>query len=163
MRSAADLASKLRAVLTQEENGLRSISEQAASERPGGGPGWIRKQELGHLLDSATNNRVRFVSAALAGEYSGPSYLQNGWVQLGGYEDFSWSLLLDCWFNANELLATAIARIPDARLSASCSIANQPCSLHFLIVDYILHVQHHLDHLLDRAEITVYPGAVVGV
>ncbi len=163
MRTATDLAAKLRAVLTQEENGLRAISEQVAAERPGGGPGWIRKQELGHLLDSATNNRVRFVSAALAGEYAGPSYQQNGWVQLGAYEEFSWCLLLDIWFNANELLATAIARIPDDRLTAPCTIAQQPCTLHFLIVDYILHMQHHLDHILGRAELTAYPGAMVGV
>ena len=45
--------------------------------RPGG---WTRKQVLGHLLDSATNNRQRFVRAATEGRFAGPNYAQD----LGG-------------------------------------------------------------------------------
>jgi hypothetical protein len=60
----------------------------------------------------------------------------------------------------NEALARTIERIPDERLSAQCTI-NQgaPVSLGFLIEDYVLHMQHHLDHILDRAQLTQYPGA----
>ena len=53
--------------------------------RPGGGEGWSRKQELGHLIDSATNNRVRFIRATLEGQLSGPSHDARKWVELGGY------------------------------------------------------------------------------
>ena len=39
--------------------------------------GWTRKQIVGHLLDSAANNRQRFVRASLDGSYAGPFYAQD--------------------------------------------------------------------------------------
>jgi hypothetical protein len=36
-------------------------------------------------------------------------------------------------------------------------------TLEFLIEDYVLHMQHHLDHILERNVITEYPGAALGV
>jgi hypothetical protein len=32
-----------------------------------------------------------------------------------------------------------------------------PVTLEFLIDDYILHMQHHLDHILAREHVTAYP------
>jgi hypothetical protein len=42
--------------------------------------GWTRKQIVGHMLDSATNNRQRFVRAAIHGSFTGPDYAQDEWV-----------------------------------------------------------------------------------
>jgi hypothetical protein len=39
--------------------------------------GWTRKQIVGHLLDSATNNRQRFVRAGADGRYARPKYAQD--------------------------------------------------------------------------------------
>jgi len=36
---------------------------------------------------------------------------------------------------------------------------NPPVTLRFLIEDYVLHMQHHIDQLLRREVITQYPGA----
>ena len=47
--------------------------------------GWTRKQIVGHLLDSAANNRQRFVRAAIDGKYAGPKYAQEAWVAAHGY------------------------------------------------------------------------------
>jgi hypothetical protein len=38
-----------------------------------------------------------------------------------------------------------------------------PVTLRFLIEDYVLHMQHHLDHILRRDNLTQYPGAALGV
>ena len=46
---------------------LRSIADAVATEKPSPGA-WSRKEELGHLIDSATNNHVRFVRASLESE-----------------------------------------------------------------------------------------------
>ena len=35
---------------------------------------WSPRQELGHLIDSAANNHIRFVRAATEPEFSGPGY-----------------------------------------------------------------------------------------
>ena len=53
--------------------------------------------------------------------------------------------------------------IPDDRLDAGCVIASKPVTLGFLIDDYILHMQHHIDHILRRDAVTEYPGAAAGI
>ena len=153
----------LRAVINEEPN-LRALTEHSAAGRSGESEGWSRKQELGHLIDSATNNRVRFVKAALEGQYSGPSYDGIGWVELGGYAEMSWTDLVDTWALLNMALIALLKRIPQERLSAQCRIGDaDPLTLEFIIEDYILHMQHHLDHILSHGQLTEYPGAAIGV
>jgi hypothetical protein len=155
-----DLGDLLENTIREQGPKLRAISDQTAATRPGAGEGWSRKQELGHLIDSATNNRVRFIVAALNGKYTGPTYDGRGWVELGGYSDTPWTDLVELWTRLNEALATAIKRIPDERLSTECNINEAgPIPLEFVIKDYVLHMQHHLDHILDRERQTVYPGS----
>ena len=157
------LAQRLRTAITEEERGLRDIPEASAGAMPKPAA-WSRKEELGHLIDSATNNRVRFINAALHGAYAGPSYDGNGWVTMGGYQEMPWSHLIELWKASNLALAAVIERVPDDRFSAECRIGDaQPVTLEFLIDDYILHMQHHLDHILTRERPTAYPGAAIGV
>jgi hypothetical protein len=62
MKNMAQNLGKLWKKTIQEEGPkLWAIPEITAASRPGTGKGWSRKQELGHLIDSATNNRVRFI------------------------------------------------------------------------------------------------------
>ncbi len=65
--------------------------------RPTGADSWSRKEELGHLIDSAVNNHVRFAAASLQTEFSGPTYEQDGWVRVHGYHEMPWLSLLDSW------------------------------------------------------------------
>ena len=142
------LAERLRTAIAEAEPKLRAISEASATTRAGGGDGWSHKQELGHLIDSATNNRARFINAALAGKYAGPSYDGDGWVALGGYAEMSWSEVVGLWTALNRALAVLVERIPADRLSAPCRIGDgNPVTLEFVIADYIDHMQHHLEHV----------------
>ncbi|MDZ4802407.1 MAG: hypothetical protein SGI92_29965 [Bryobacteraceae bacterium] len=62
------------------------------------------------------------------------------------------------------MLAGLIARKPEARLEATCEIGTSgPVTLGFLIEDYVLHMQHHIDQLLGREIITQYPPASTGL
>jgi hypothetical protein len=159
-----DLAGTLARAIDRESAELQKISETVAAEIPRGGDAWSRKQELGHLIDSATNNHVRFVRASLEPEFRGTGYDQNGWVRLHAYTDLSWATLVEFWRQYNSLLVHLVRHIPAQRLGTSCFIGPAgPVTLAFLIEDYILHMQHHLDHILDREKITAYPGAAVGV
>src|SRR5690349_7467589 len=97
----SDLMQRLQTVLAETGPKLRAMGEQSGAERPGGGDGWSRKQEVGHLIDSAVNNRVRFINAALAGEYNGPSSDGDGWVSLGGYAGMSWPDVVGLWTALN--------------------------------------------------------------
>ena len=114
------LSHRLHAVIAEEEPALRAVTEESAAT----GQGWTRKQELGHLIDSATNNRARFIKAALEGELSGPSYDGDGWVRMGGYDAMSWSEIVALWAALNRALAQVIERIPEDRLSAPCRVGD---------------------------------------
>lgn len=154
------LAGMLQDVVDRETTALQAITEQVSAAADAGK--WSRKEELGHLLDSATNNRVRIAKAALEGSFEGPGYDQVGWVSLSGYREMSWRMLVESWRLQNLMLAHLVNRIPEERLNAPCVIgANPPATLAFVIEDYILHMQHHLDHILGRGTVRQYPSAAL--
>lgn len=157
------LAHSLEQTVEREATELRGIREHSASLKPGPNV-WSRKEELGHLIDSATNNHIRFVRAALEPEYRGPGYEQDAWVRLHAYHEMAWADLIDFWERYNLFLAALVRRIPDGALPKECAVgASPPVTLRFLIEDYLLHMQHHIDHILRREKITLYPAAAAGV
>jgi hypothetical protein len=157
-----ELSQLLQQVIDAEHPLLLALTEGEAAAKSG--TSWSRKEELGHLIDSASNNHLRFVRAALEPEFQGASYDQNGSVMLHGYQDLGWSELLEFWRSYNRLLSQVIARIPEGKLPTRCRVGeSQPVTLQFLIEDYVAHMQHHLDHILRREIITQYPGAALGV
>ncbi|MGO9776364.1 MAG: DinB family protein [Terracidiphilus sp.] len=110
--------------------------------------GWTRKQIVGHLLDSAANNRQRFVRAAIHGSFTGPDYAQDGWVAAHGYADQPWTTLLHWWKVEHEILAAVVDRVPAERLESICTVGeNDPVTLRFLIEDYLRHQRWHLQQL----------------
>jgi len=142
---------RLRTLIAQAEPKLRAMAEPSAGAAAADPEGWSNKQELGHLADSAINNRVRFIKAALEGEFAGPSYDGPGWVKLGGYAAMPWQDVIDLWKSLNQSLAAVIDAIPAERSTAPCRIGDAgPVTLEFLIDDYIVHMQHHLDHIFSR-------------
>jgi hypothetical protein len=140
------LRQALEVVIDREAPNLRALADSTIQARTG----WSPKEELGHLIDSAANNHQRFVRAALDGSMEGPGYEQNAWVELHGYANLPWTMLIDFWERYNRLLAVVIGRIPADRLGAPCIIGGKaPVTLGFVIEDYILHLQHHLDHIMQ--------------
>jgi hypothetical protein len=130
---------------------LEAISEEQ-SRQPIREGGWLRKQWLGHLLDSAANNHVRFAFAATVGSYEGPAYAQREWVDLQNYAALSWASLLNDWRTLNERLARVVDGIPEAQLGAMCKIGTgDPVTLEFLIQDYLDHLEHHIGQLNQGA------------
>ncbi len=160
---ARDLSFLLTEIIARELPNLRALTDDRASLPRGPGK-WCPKEELGHLIDSASNNHLRFVGAATRPEFRGPGYAQNDWVRLHNYPAMPWESVVKFWFDYNGLLAALIENIPEDRLETPCFIGdNPPVTLRFLIEDYVSHMQHHIDLLLRRETITSYPGAAVGV
>ncbi|HVZ82995.1 MAG TPA: DinB family protein [Terracidiphilus sp.] len=112
--------------------------------------GWTRKQIVGHLLDSAMNNRHRFVFASIEGSYNGPQYGQDTWVAAHGYAGQPWPTLLAWWRAEHEILAAVVERISAERLEAICVVGGEPpVTLRFLIEDYIAHQRWHLKQIAE--------------
>ena len=153
-----NLALLLRLTIEKEAPNLRSVTAEEANRTDGRAASWTRKQELGHLIDSATNNHIRFVGATVDGEFRGQSYAQDKWVGAHDYAAMDWSAIVEFWYRYNALLAHLVERIPDNQMDNRCVIGSVEVTLHFLIQDYVLHMQHHLDHILAREADTAYPG-----
>jgi hypothetical protein len=141
------LAQDFRAQLNTLHATLLALPPQLAETpwRPGG---WNRKQIVGHLLDSAANNRQRFVRAATEGHYTGPKYAQELWVAAHGYNHQPWETLLRWWQVEHEILCAVVDHVPEERFAASCIVAdNPPVTLRFLIEDYLAHQHWHFAQL----------------
>jgi hypothetical protein len=157
MSTSGRLALELKNRIDRELPQLEALSEEVASSRPKEG-GWSPKEELGHLIDSAVNNHARFVITAIGPEMYGPGYAQDEWVRLHGYSETLWKRIVAWWYAHNEVLIEVIARIPEDRWSSWCHIGNYPANtLQFVVEDYGVHLQHHVDHLLSRPVVTRYP------
>jgi hypothetical protein len=145
------LAQQFRTELDALHTVLLSLPPELA-DTPWRAGGWTRKQIVGHLLDSATNNRQRFVRAATDGSFAGPNYAQEPWVAAHGYAQQPWPTLLRWWQVEHEILAAVVDRIPAERLEASCAVGDDaPVSLRFLIEDYLRHQRWHLAQLAPES------------
>ena len=142
-----ELSEKLERVVESARIILRQVSE-AESNKPVLKGGWSRKQVLGHLIDSASNNHQRFVRAALQGSLEFPGYDQDGFVRVQAVESVLWPILVALWSSYNLYLAHVIAHLPADKLEAPCRIGeDDPVTLRFLAEDYLTHLLHHLSQI----------------
>ncbi len=143
-----DLSEQLLSVVEAAEPKLREIGEARKSAKPILPGGWSRKQVLGHLIDSASNNHQRFVRAALQPSLDFPGYDQDGNIRVQAPQQADWSLLVSLWAAYNRYLAHIIARLPAAKLETVCRIGpGEPVTLDFLAKDYVRHLLHHLNQI----------------
>jgi hypothetical protein len=154
-----DLSTSLERLIQEELPSLERVSDLHAGIRPGGDSTWSPKEEMGHLIDSATNNHARFVRALIEPEFHGPTYAQNDWVTAHGYQEMPWLTIVEFWYRYNNFIAALLARIPENKLQTLCFVgSDKGVSLEFLLADYVLHMQHHVDHILGRERVTAYPA-----
>jgi hypothetical protein len=138
------LSEQLAQAVQSAEAKLRKVSE-VESGKPVLKGGWSRKQVIGHLIDSASNNHQRFVRAALQGTLEFPRYDQDGFVRVQAVESVLWPILVALWTSYNLYLAHVIAHLPADKLEAPCRIGDgDPVTLRFLAEDYLTHLLHHL-------------------
>ena len=110
---------------------------------------WSKKEILGHLIDSCSNNHQRIVRALHNVADQFPLYNQNEWVRVQKYNEMRWNDLLEFWAAYNIHLSIIIKKTPDSAGSAACNIGQEElATLEFVVTDYIRHLQHHLDRIL---------------
>jgi hypothetical protein len=109
---------------------------------------WSRKQILGHLIDSAANNHQRFVRGQLARELVIAGYEQEQWVETERFQDREWNDLVQLWLAYNKHLLHLMTHVPQNHLDASIRIdCEAPQSLEFVMIDYVRHMNHHLEQM----------------
>lgn len=144
-----DLAGEFKAILDEAPERLKRFSDSEAEARSGPGK-WSKKEILGHLIDSASNNHQRFVRMQLEPQISLPGYKQELWVGAQQYQQESWKVMIQAWEGFNRHLLHVIAHVPDDKRANLCSLdGKEPVTLEFLAQDYVRHLAHHLSQILD--------------
>ena len=109
---------------------------------------WSKKEILGHLIDSASNNHQRFIRIQYENE---PVifYDQNQWNELSNYNYLVTSDLINFWAIYNQHLIEIIKIIPTENLDRNgVGRDGQKLPLYFYINDYVSHLEHHLKQLV---------------
>ena len=126
---------------------LLSINEEDFSEKPSSTK-WSKKEILGHLLDSATNNHQRFIRVQFE-EAPLISYDQNQWNKHSYYNVLDSKELIIFWVTYNKHLVALLKNIPQKHFERFCATGkNEKVTLKFLIDDYVAHMEHHLKQIV---------------
>jgi len=125
---------------------FKSISAESWSDKPLSNK-WSRKEILGHLCDSAMNNIRRFVVSQYE-ENNVIVYQQDDWVASQDYQSENYQNIISLWKLLNEQIIKIIKKIPQEKLKNTCKTPEEH-SIIWLIEDYIKHLNHHLNQILN--------------
>jgi hypothetical protein len=101
---------------------------------------WSKKETLGHLIDSATNNHHRFVRAQFEDKPLAASH----------YQTMSSVHMISFWHLYNHHIAELIKQLPADILERECNSGDEvPHTLAWLFDDYVVHLEHHLGEMVE--------------
>lgn len=126
---------------------LKSMDENFFSQKPSATK-WSKKEILGHLIDSATNNHHRFVRGQFE-DVPDITYDQTNWVEHGYYQTMNTHELIEFWTLYNRQLKNLIQRMPPEVFSREVKRAGEIVTLKYLVEDYVVHLEHHLRQIID--------------
>jgi len=115
---------------------------------------WSRKELLGHLIDSATNNHLRFIKIQfMLQPFFVEGYHQDDWVSIQKYNEIETKHLVDFWRIYNEHILFIMKNTPDENLNLKIT-AEKPSenadTLFYLLKDYVDHMDHHLKQIFNK-------------
>lgn len=115
---------------------------------------WSKKELLGHLIDSATNNHLRFIKIQFMPEpFFVEGYFQDDWVRIQKYNEIDTKHLINFWKIYNEHILFIMQNTPEEKLNLKIT-AEQPFeeadTLFLLMKDYVDHIDHHLKQIFGK-------------
>lgn len=134
---------RLQYLISTVPDKLRAIPDAYFSHKPAPEK-WSKKEIIGHLIDSATNNHHRFIRAQFE-DAPKITYAQNEWNTASRYQDMDSNHVIDFWANYNQHLIEVVKRIPQEDMLCECNNGDENnVTLAWLISDYVTHMEHHL-------------------
>jgi hypothetical protein len=113
---------------------------------------WSQQEIVGHLIDSAANNHQRFIRTQYE-DVPVIFYNQDKWNELSHYQLMDSVHVIHFWKIYNQHILEVIKRIPPSSLIRECNTGEaKNVTLHFLIVDYVEHMEHHLKQIFGISE-----------
>ncbi len=145
-----DAAIRLEKILKETPKKMQGFSETKATEHQLMGQ-WSKKEELGHLIDSAANNHQRFVRMQIDNYLQLPQYKQNEWVDVQKYNERKWVDVIELWLTYNKQILHVIKNANSLKLRNEASFPDHgTLTLQFLMDDYVDHMEHHLKRILEK-------------
>jgi len=126
---------------------LSMIPEQDFTHKSAPGK-WSKKEILGHLIDSATNNHQRFIRAQFENVPT-ISYDQDNWNKFSHYNLIDSKQLILFWEIYNRHLIEIAMRIPEYSLKRECITGSEKHTIEWLFVDYVKHMEYHLRQIVS--------------
>jgi hypothetical protein len=111
---------------------------------------WSKKEILGHLIDSATNNHQRFVRCQFE-NVPKIVYDQNNWNKFNFYQQIEKNQIIQFWTIYNKQLVHLIKNIPNENLLKECKTSDDKNhTIEYLISDYVEHLEYHLQQIVEH-------------
>jgi hypothetical protein len=108
---------------------------------------WSKKEIIGHLIDSATNNLSRFVRCTYEQNFK-LVYAQNEWVAAQHYQDAKIEDLLIIWRLLNRQISRVLKNYPAQAWQNTCD-NDEIRTVEQLVKDYVAHLSHHLEQIIS--------------
>lgn len=111
---------------------------------------WSKKEVLGHLVDSAIHNTVRFTEINYADKpYIYRTYKQNELVKINQYQSMDIEELLQLWLSLNKQIIRLFKSVNEEALAYEIKLNDGSIiDLRFLMHDYASHTEHHVNQIL---------------
>ena len=110
---------------------------------------WSKKEILGHLVDSAIHNLVRFTEINYVEKpYRHRPYNQIDLVNLNQYQMMDIHDLTELWLSINKQIVRLMKSVDEKALDYKIILSDESViDLRFLMTDYVDHLEHHIKQL----------------
>lgn len=149
---------ELNAIVEEFSAKFSQFSEAELAEKPFPRK-WSKKEVIGHLIDSGQNNLRRFIVAQHESVSQKIVYEQNFWDKANNYQQMAGADVIDLWRLVNNQITNVLSGIPKHLYSQTCDTAKdgvQLRTLEWLAKDYIKHLKHHLNQVIQNSFDIVY-------
>ncbi len=113
---------------------------------------WSKKEILGHLIDSAIHNLVRFTEIHYSPKpYHYRTYNQEDLVNIGQYQSADCNELIQLWLSLNKQILRIFKSVNSEALHYEIELNDKSIiNLRFLMSDYVDHLEHHIKQIQNR-------------
>ena len=132
------------------QNYFKQTTDHEISNKPNPKK-WSKKEILGHLIDSGINNLQRFTEIQFENKpYKIRKYKQDELVKANDYQNSEIEEILTFWVSINDRIKNVIEQQTKETLNFKIELGNGTISdLKFLIVDYVDHLEHHINQIKE--------------
>lgn len=145
--------SQLENIISKYSSLLQKIDEATVSYKPLPNK-WSKKEQIGHMIDSAQNNIRRFIVAQYEDKPT-IKYAQDHWVMAAGYQNYPLPDMVKLWTLTNKHIVRILRNVPDGMQNREVQ-TEALHSIEWLAADYNKHLMHHLHKVLELEEVQ-YP------